>query len=272
MGWAGLASLLRRSFCASIPFAGNGNPCHELRQLQMNHDVPSIPARIAIRTISLAVAFHGIDLLIGAATGFSHRDQSLAGPILEIGVGFLCVTLASLAIFKPGATAVRWLCLVAAFLVYLFACRQIDTLFRHITGLSVFAPPPDMKAGHYILIANAFLLTLFLIVALFYRLLVGWLLGQLKLTDHRTPMRQRWATRWSVGVMTFIIIAFGSELAFVAVGAGGTPTAAQENIWESVTPVFLALIASTLFEIFLWRARRVLGLKRDKSEANTTRS
>jgi hypothetical protein len=216
---------------------------------------PSISARIVIRSIALAIAYRGIEIVIGAIIDLRHHNASVVGLGFEFGFSGICLLVAFRGWFRRTAGAVRWLCVVAAFVAYFLVCTEIDAAFRRITGLPIFEVPTDQFGPHSPMILNLFLLMLGLITFALYRLLVGWLVPALNLTDNRTPAQRRRAIRWPIGIMTFVVIAFGSELAAIVVRLLDSHPPGQAG-WSGFVGLVAIVILVAAYENVMSRATR----------------
>jgi hypothetical protein len=219
---------------------------------------PSISARIVIRSIALAIAYRGIEIVIGAIIDLRHHNASVVGLGFEFGFSGICLLVAFRGWFRRTAGAVRWLCVVAAFVAYFFVCTEIDAAFRRITGLPIFEVPTDQFGPHSGLVVNLFLLMLGVITFVLYRLLVGWLVPGLNLADDRTPAQRVRAIRWPISIMTFVVIAFGSELAGIVVGIEGSRPPEQEG-WHILAPLAAIVILVAVYENVMSRGGRRTG-------------
>jgi len=221
----------------------------------MNPPIPSLAARIVIRSIALAVAYLGVLLLIATIQNLIHHAGAPIAHILQMALATLCLLLAIGGWLFRTVNSVRRLCIFAAIVLYLFIDAQINNAFVSATGWPIYTNSSGSPATGD-LIPDLFFLAVAGVTMLLYHLLVRWLTPGLGLIDTRSPAHRRRAFQLSIGVVTFTTIALGSLVANYLPADSALAPGDKAGRWSALAVLGILVVAQAIYETAKFRAVR----------------
>ncbi|HEY1687057.1 MAG TPA: hypothetical protein VGG19_20020 [Tepidisphaeraceae bacterium] len=171
------------------------------------HHGPRWIARLIAAGIAVTGAYALLEFLRDAHGGDWHWLEVLLNAVVIL----LCAGVAYYGWFARSSRSIRWLCGMAAFILYAFLLAAMDKSSMRLTGFSLIHSParPDLKTTA-ILALLSLIPTIFAI--LFYYLTKNWLTPRLGLIDDRSPRGRLHTAQVSWGLIALTIFVSAGEV------------------------------------------------------------
>ncbi len=205
-----------------------------------------IVARVMCATILAVGVYAGRGLVADAADGVRSWG-ALIWWCIEAGFVFLCLVVAYHGWLCRSARAVRWICLVTAFVAFFGVVTGVTRMIATMTCVPIdqASGPADPAVWGVLAVIGAIV---------FYRLMIHWLLPRVGLVDDRSAAQRLWSVKVSLGLIGLLIFGSVPRLGFEMRGRSyrrGGP-----DIWEMVAVLGPAILAILIYRVGVYLARR----------------